>query len=120
MAAQGEEGRRILDSLIQSVNTSRNCAECFESNAFLVIESNHEWKEYTGRVRIKSVMASMNDHLAAEVKMCIQTGLECYAEVQFLTRNLVTTRRWVHFTSEGGRIVFMRIFGERSMNSRDE
>jgi hypothetical protein len=120
MSAQDEEGRRILDSLIQSVNTPHNCDEFFESDAFLAIEGNHEWKAYTGRVRIKSVLAALKDHLAIEVKMCIQTGLECYAEVQLLGRNLVATRRWVHFTSEEGRIVFMRIFRERPMNSRDE
>lgn len=121
MIVQGDEAREILESLIQGLSKADDCKQRFASDAIVLIENNNQWETYAGWIRIRSAMAAMKKgHLGAEIKMCIQTGPECYAEVQLLTPNLTTTRRWVHFTSEGGRVMFLRIFGERSMNSRDE
>jgi len=120
MAVSGEEARRLLESFIRCLKKPDDCDECLATNAVVLIECDHHWETCTGWDRITSRIESMRDCLAAEVNMCVQTGLECYSEIQILTKDLTITRRWIHFSSEGGRIVFLRIFGERLMQSRDE
>ena len=120
MAVPGEEARRLLESLIRCLKKPDDWGECLAPNAVMLIEYNHHWETCIGWDRISPRIESMKEYLAAEVRMCVQTGLECYSEVQFFTKDLTSTRRWIQFSSEGGRIVFLRIFGERLMQSRDE